>query len=380
MMAANLGKPSTRFMIRASYAIELTTLTLRPKLRIVPRMSHSMSISLRCTSLRLVSSIRCSWETNVFTWPTPIRSSYVKGCTLTAGMIRRSRRDTPSFNGRCLESGHSAFGQKAPHPRPSAFDAAPQTGPQDALSERAMTSRVPRELESTMGELRYPNESAEYRKAREALHKDEQDLIDKVKALAQKRRMLPPGGRLKQDYVFQWASEGKVGQRVRFSELFGDKPTLLLYSWMFGPSWDKPCPSCTSLMDGFDRTWYSVAQDAAFAAIAKAPVERISAWTRERGWSQIPLLSGFESPFQADYRCQGESDDMQWPVMHVFTKRDEQIVHFWGTETMMNHVDTVWPYWNLFDFTPEGRPDRDTPPQRFRSEFLENNYLDAKSI
>ena len=159
-----------------------------------------------------------------------------------------------------------------------------------------------------MSELRYPNESAEYRKAREALHKDEQDLIDKVKAVAQKRRMLPPGGRLKQDYVFQWASEGKVGQRVRFSELFGDKPTLLLYSWMFGPSWDKPCPSCTSLMDGFDRTWYSVAQDAAFAAIAKAPAERISAWARERGWSQIPLLSGFESPFQADYRCQGESD------------------------------------------------------------------------
>ena len=117
-----------------------------------------------------------------------------------------------------------------------------------------------------MGELRYPNESAEYRKAREALHKDEQDLIEKVKAVAQKRRMLPPGGRLKQDYVFQWASEGKVGQRVRFSELFGDKPTLLLYSWMFGPSWDKPCPSCTSLMDGFDRAWYSVAQDAAWAS------------------------------------------------------------------------------------------------------------------
>ncbi len=44
------------------------------------------------------------------------------------------------------------------------------------------------------------------------------------------------------------------------------------------------------------------------------------------------------------------------------------------------HVNTVWPYWNLFDFTPEGRPDRETPPQRFRSEFLEKNYLDAKSI
>ena len=125
-----------------------------------------------------------------------------------------------------------------------------------------------------MSELRYPNESAEYRKAREALIKDEQELISKVKSVAEKRRKLPPGGRLKQDYVFQWASNGKVGQRVRFSELFGDKPTLLLYSWMFGPNWDKPCPSCTSLMDGFDRSWYSVAQDAAFAAIAKAPAER----------------------------------------------------------------------------------------------------------
>jgi predicted dithiol-disulfide oxidoreductase (DUF899 family) len=231
-----------------------------------------------------------------------------------------------------------------------------------------------------MSEPRYPNESAAYRKAREALLEDERELVAKVKALAEKRRKLPPGGRLKQDYVFQWANDGRVGQRVKFSELFGYKPSLLLYSWMFGPNWDKPCPSCTSLMDGFDRAWYSVAQDAAFVAIAKAPAERINAWAKERGWSQIPLLSGFESPFQADYRCQGESDDMQLPVMHVFTRCDGEIFHFWGTETMMNHVDTVWPYWNLLDFTPEGRPDRDTPPQRFRSEFLEENYLEAKEI
>jgi len=233
-----------------------------------------------------------------------------------------------------------------------------------------------------MSELRYPNESRAYRDAREALIKDEQELIEKKKALAEKRRKLPPGGQLKEDYVFQWAGGGevgkKLGERVKFSELFGDKTTLLLYSWMFGPGWDKPCPSCTSLMDGFDRTWYSVAQDAAFAAIAKAPAEKINAWARERGWSQIPLLSGFESTYQADYKCQGDSDDMQLPVMHVFKQQSGKIFHFWGTETMSNHVDTVWPYWNLLDFTPEGRPDRQTPPQRFRSEFLERNYLNKK--
>lgn len=100
-----------------------------------------------------------------------------------------------------------------------------------------------------MSEPRYPNESAAYRKAREALLADERELVAKVKALAEKRRKLPPGGRLKQDHVFQWANDGRIAQRVKFSELFGDKPSLLLYSWMFGPNWDKPCPSCTSLMD-----------------------------------------------------------------------------------------------------------------------------------
>jgi len=226
-----------------------------------------------------------------------------------------------------------------------------------------------------MSELRYPNESQEYRDARDALLQEERELVEKVKSVAAKRRSLPRGGKLKEDYTFQWASDGKVGQSVKFSELFGDKNSLLLYSFMFGPNWDKPCPSCTSLMDGFDRTWYSVTRDAAFAAIAKAPADRINAWAKERGWSQIALVSGLQSAFQADYRCQGDSDDMQLPVMHAFTKRDGAIFHFWATELPGNHVDTVWPYWNLLDFTPEGRPDRITPPQNFRSEFLEKHYL-----
>src|SRR5262245_24944936 len=136
-----------------------------------------------------------------------------------------------------------------------------------------------------MSERRYPNESKEYRDARDALLEAEQELIDQTKALAEKRRRLPLGGRLKEDYVFAWANDGKVGQSVRFSELFGDKNSLLLYSMMFGPSWDKPCPNCTSLVDGFDRSWRHVGPDAAFVVIAKAPAERINAWAKERGWS-----------------------------------------------------------------------------------------------
>jgi predicted dithiol-disulfide oxidoreductase (DUF899 family) len=225
-----------------------------------------------------------------------------------------------------------------------------------------------------MSERRYPNESEEYRLARDSLLKDEQELVDKIQSVAKRRRALPLGGRLKQDYVFQWADDGKLGTSVRFSELFGARDTLLLYSWMFGPNWDHPCPSCTSLVDGFDRTWYSVSQDAAFVAIAKAPADRINAWAKRRGWSQMPLVSGYHSTFQADYKCQGDSGDMQWPVMHVFRKSEGEIFHFWATERTVNHVDTVWPYWNLMDFTPRGRPDRSSPPQNCRSEFLEKYY------
>ena len=53
-----------------------------------------------------------------------------------------------------------------------------------------------------MSELRYPNESREYRDARDSLLKDEQELIDKVKSVAEKRRNLPFGRQLKEDYVF----------------------------------------------------------------------------------------------------------------------------------------------------------------------------------
>jgi predicted dithiol-disulfide oxidoreductase (DUF899 family) len=243
---------------------------------------------------------------------------------------------------------------------------------------RALRSLVVRFFNGvSMSEPRYPNESREYRDARDSLLKDEQELVEKVKAVAVKRRKLPRGGQLKEDYAFEWANDGKLGKKVKFSELFGDKTTLLIYSFMFGPSWDHPCPACTSLVDGFDRSSYQVTQDAAFVAIAKAPADRINAWAKKRGWSQIALVSGSGATFQADYKCQ-DSDDMQQPVMLVFRKQDGKIFHFWATELPWNHVDTVWPYWNLMDFTPEGRPAHDLPPQNFRSEFLEKNYLNKK--
>jgi predicted dithiol-disulfide oxidoreductase (DUF899 family) len=82
-----------------------------------------------------------------------------------------------------------------------------------------------------------------------------------------------------------------------------------------------------------------------------------------------------------NYGIQTKAESIEMHATHCLKTNKSlstRIFHFWGTELSANHVDTVWPYWNLMDFTPEGRPDIPTPPQNFRSEFLEKNYPDKE--
>lgn len=219
----------------------------------------------------------------------------------------------------------------------------------------------------------YPNETEAYREQRDALALEEADLIRRVKAVAEKRRQLPLGGALKEDYEFHWAMPDKLNQAVRLSELFGDKNSLILYSFMFGPSWDKPCPSCTSIVDGFNGIADQVSHDTSFVVIGKASADKIHAWAGSRGWNQVQLISGANAQYQADYGCQ-LNDERQIPKLNVFKKTADGIFHFWGSEIPSNDIDMVWPYWNLMDLTPEGRPDRGSPPQNFEAKFFTENY------
>ena len=148
-----------------------------------------------------------------------------------------------------------------------------------------------------MGELTVSKRKQSVSRCARLTAQDEQELIDKVRSAAEKRRKLPRGGQLKEDYVFQWANDGKVGKRVKFSELFADKNTLLLYSFMYGPNWTIPSFVHVAV-DGFDRTAYQVTRDASFVAIAKAPADRINAWAKQRGWSHTALVRerGFSVP------------------------------------------------------------------------------------
>src|ERR1035441_950263 len=86
---------------------------------------------------------------------------------------------------------------------------------------------------------RYPNESAEYRMARNALLAEEIEPRRHIERIAAQRRALPPGGNPAKD--FELVSEAGP---TRFSTLFGGKKTLMVYSMMYGPQRKAPCPSC----------------------------------------------------------------------------------------------------------------------------------------
>ena len=77
------------------------------------------------------------------------------------------------------------------------------------------------------------------------------------------------------DYRF----EGENG-RPTLADLFGDKQTLAVYSYMFGPQRERPCPMCTSLLSAWDGEAADVEQRIALAVVARSPIERLSRSSR----------------------------------------------------------------------------------------------------
>jgi predicted dithiol-disulfide oxidoreductase (DUF899 family) len=211
-------------------------------------------------------------------------------------------------------------------------------------------------------EVRFPGESDGYRQARDRLLESEIALRRQIEAVAAQRRALPPGGVVPGDYVFE---EGEDARAVRLSELFGDKKSLILYSFMYGPRMERPCPSCTSILDGLDGQAPHILQRAALAIVARSPITRIRAAAAERGWRRLRLISSANNSYHRDYHGEAADGD-QLPILNVFTREDGTIRHRYATELMFaprdpgqdpRHVDAIWPLWAAFDVTPEGRGD-----------------------
>ncbi len=203
---------------------------------------------------------------------------------------------------------------------------------------------------------RFPNESASYRQARNELLAEEIELRRHIERVAVQRRALPPGGEVKKDFRF----EGEDGP-VRFADLLGDRETLVVYSYMFGPQRERPCPMCTSLLSAWDGEAKDVEQRVALAVVARSPVERLLAFKRERGWRSLRLYSDSSGDYTRDYVS---ADDEDIPALNVFTRRGGVVRHFWSGEMGAQTADPgqdprgapdLMPLWTVLDSTPEGR-------------------------
>ena len=211
---------------------------------------------------------------------------------------------------------------------------------------------------ASKSKMRFPNESAEYRRAREALLAEEIELRRHIERVAEQRRALPPGGEVSRNYRF----ESESGP-VAFADLFGDKQTLVVYSYMFGPQRERPCPMCTSLLSAWDGEAPDIEQRVALAVIARSPIERLVAFKKERGWKHLRLYSDTSGDFSRDYHAltADGGDDAASTSSRAATERSGTSgAARWASESADPGQDPrgapdLMPLWTILDVTPEGR-------------------------
>ncbi len=217
----------------------------------------------------------------------------------------------------------------------------------------------------TMHDIRYPGETADYRKARDRLLAAEIELEKRLQQVSDMRRALPVGGQVTQDYVFRTLRDGEETD-IAMSDLFApNKPTLLLYSFMLGKKQSNPCPACTSLIDGLNGIAGHLLDRMNVAVCARAPIAEFAEFAKSRDWhGGLTLISSADNDYNTDYFAE-TPEGSQLPALNVFTKStDGTINHFYGAEKLYvqspghpRHVDRIWPIWNIMDLTPEGRDD-----------------------
>jgi predicted dithiol-disulfide oxidoreductase (DUF899 family) len=214
----------------------------------------------------------------------------------------------------------------------------------------------------------HANESAQYREARNVLLAEEIELRRHIERVAAQRRALPAGGEIAKD--FELVSENGP---TRFSALFGDKGTLLIYSMMFGPQRKAPCPMCTSFLTSWNGTAVNLRERVAIAVTARSPITRLVEYKRERGFSNLPFISDLSGEYTREYVS---PEDAYAPGFSVFTRRDGAIRHFYSGEMTGEMADPgqdprgapdADPLWLMLDLTPEGRGTDWYPKLDYRS-------------
>ena len=124
--------------------------------------------------------------------------------------------------------------------------------------------------------------------------------------LARQRRELP-WVRVEKDYRFETTEGTKT-----LAELLDGRSQLLVYHFMFGPSYQAGDPVNSSIADAVNGLLpHLQARDATLVLVSRASLEKLQAYQRRMGWS-IPWVSDTDSGFSADYAGGGAGSTREW--------------------------------------------------------------------
>ncbi|WP_028927151.1 DUF899 domain-containing protein [Pseudonocardia acaciae] len=210
----------------------------------------------------------------------------------------------------------------------------------------------------------------EWLAAREELLAEEKALTRHRDEVNARRRRLPMV-EVDKDYVFE-GPDGRAG----LLDLFEGRRQLLVMHFMFDPSWDEGCPSCSLNMDGLPHLAHLHARDTSFAAVSRAPLPKLLAYRERMGWT-FPWYSSHGSDFNYDFHTTlapavapveynfmaperlaavmpaGDDWSMEVPGQSAFLRDGDRVFHTYTTYA--RGADALLGVYNWLDLTALGR-------------------------
>ena len=221
----------------------------------------------------------------------------------------------------------------------------------------------------------------EFDAAREKLIEREKEHTRTADELARQRRELPRVA-IEKDYEF----DAEDGTRT-LAELFDGRSQLLVYHFMFGPTYEAGCPTCSSMADGMNGLLPHLhARDLTLAFVSTAPIEKLQAYKQRMGWS-IPWASSANSDFSFDVGASNHVEQVreqmppedqlppiaaqnaaasgadlpeyiaELPATSAFALVDGVVYQTYATT--FRGVEFLMPYYPILDRAPKGRDEGD---------------------
>jgi predicted dithiol-disulfide oxidoreductase (DUF899 family) len=181
--------------------------------------------------------------------------------------------------------------------------------------------------------------------ARKELLTKEKEVTHARDRLNAERRRLPMV-KLDKEYLFA----GPDGKGSLF-DLFDGRRQLIVYHFMFDPSWQDGCPSCSYLVGNIPATLDHLhARDTSLVLVSRAPVTKIEPFKKRMNWT-VPWFSSYGSDFNYDFEV--TDDQGEKPGLSVFLREGEDLFHTYSTTG--RGVDILLGTYNYLDLTPLGR-------------------------